>query len=669
MLIINIILILLILHTLGYMVGPKKSTILSCGLFAFLADRATGAQKFSWDKFNHLGLDNDERGGDSIGRVVGDQIEKFVSKKAKTTYQEYVINTKNCEPSHIALGHTRKASVGEISEETAQPVVLDLPDGSGQFIMIHNGTLHNWEELATKYSITKTCKSDSMVFAEIIMNHGYDVLLEYQGAAAIIIKDDRFPDTLKVFKGMSKSYNNKLSEERPLYYYQESETSMYISSREEGLYFVGGDADTVVDFDANKLYTIFEGQIIDQVTYDRSNCSQNKVYTYSGNNYNNYNNNNNYGRNRNYGNTYGSAYGYYEDWDEYDQYDTASRSSSKIKINTERLVKEANPDKIVCARLRYYFFIENTAIYANGPINLNEQGIRNRSVMRDGEKTYYFYRGVMLKDKEAYDQCKRELGKARQWIDDEDGIMKISKYSVYPVCTVDALTPNWENVRQFNPHAIANMSKAPFFTGEIIPLFCKKAYQIKVGGLDYITYRSFENSPVHKKETKIVTLPAVFTDSAKNQLLRHPVDCECKACIDAINSAFRDNLAKQQKADEEDYEDLPENAELCPDCGGTGEEATSMNYCVTCGGRGYIEISESEQVQNQLDDDMLTKSLNEGLQTLLLAIDKCRAEIEEIGISSKNSENTLNNLSKLEDLLLEVHKFKSLSILTGYEQF
>ena len=61
----NIITTLLILHTLLYMVGPKKSTILACGLFAYLSVRDN--HTFSWDKFNHLGLDNDERGGDSIG--------------------------------------------------------------------------------------------------------------------------------------------------------------------------------------------------------------------------------------------------------------------------------------------------------------------------------------------------------------------------------------------------------------------------------------------------------------------------------------------------------------------------------------------------------------------------------------------------------------------------
>jgi len=82
--------ILILIHSILYFKHKKNKgySILSCGLFAFLADRATGASKFSWDKFNHLGLDNDERGGDSIGRVVGETIDKFVSKKAKTTYQD-----------------------------------------------------------------------------------------------------------------------------------------------------------------------------------------------------------------------------------------------------------------------------------------------------------------------------------------------------------------------------------------------------------------------------------------------------------------------------------------------------------------------------------------------------------------------------------------------------
>ena len=650
---------LLILHTLLYMVGPKKSTILACGLFAYLSVRDN--HTFSWDKFNHLGLDNDERGGDSIGRVVGDQIEKFVSKKTKTTYQEYVINTKNSEPSHIALGHTRKASVGEISKETAQPVVLDLPDGSGQFIMIHNGTLHNWEELATRYGINKTGKSDSMVFAEIIMNNGYDVLLQYQGAAALIIKDDRYPDTLRVFKGKSKTYGNKVEEERPLYYYQESETSIYISSREEGLYFIGGDADTVVDFEPNKLYTIFEGQIVEQVEYDRSECSQNKVFASSNNNYGNYK------RGGSYGNAY--EYGYYNDWDAYED-SRASQNVTKMSIKTERIVVEANPDKIASYRLRYYFFPDGkTPMYANGPINLSEDGIKNRSVLKKGEKVYYFYRGVMLKDKAAYEACKRELGKARYWVDNEAGIEAIVKYSVYPVCTVESATPTWENAREYFPGVTTTQSRTPFFTGEVDPIFGKKLYKFKYGSLESIVYRSFPNNPTHKDpETKIISLPAVFNDNMGG-ISRHPVNCECKTCTEALNAAFRAELNRAQQQDYAEYENIPEGYELCPDCGGTGEEVTSTNYCVTCDGSGYIKIQDEDPVDVQMDNEILNKAVDDGLQALLLAIDKCRAEVEEIGLTTKYSKTTLDNLSKLEDLLLEVNKFKSLSILTGYEQF
>ncbi len=272
----NIVLILLFIHTLLYKIFGGNTNVLACGLFGYISGEKN--HTFNWDKFNYLGRDNDERGGDSIGRMVGEDVVKFInSKKAKTTYEDFVINHKNSSPANIALGHTRKASVGGISQNTAQPIVLDLPTGEGRFIMVHNGTIHNWRELAAKYKIETTGKSDSMVLAEIIMNNGYGVLTEYNGAAAIMIRDDRHPNTLFVFKGESKNYQRVASEERPLYYYQETEDSMYLSSKEEGLYFIGGDVDTVFDFEPNILYEIFEGRIIDTTKYDRVNMSQSIV--------------------------------------------------------------------------------------------------------------------------------------------------------------------------------------------------------------------------------------------------------------------------------------------------------------------------------------------------------------------------------------------------------
>lgn len=654
----NIITTLLLLHTLLYMVGPKKSTILACGLFAFIADRATGSLKFSWDKFNHLGLDNDERGGDSIGRVVGETVDKFVSKKAKTTYQDYVINVKNSDPSHIALGHTRKASVGEISEATAQPVVLDLPDGSGRFIMIHNGTLHNWEELANKYNVETKGKSDSMVFAEIIMNYGFNVLLEYNGAAAIIIKDDREPDTLKIFKGLSKSYGNKIDEERPLCYYQESETSMYISSKCDGLYFIGGDADSVIDFDPNRLYTIFEGRIINEQIYDRSNCSQIKVWTSGA-----------YGNTHGNFNTRGYYYGYNDDYDtnDYGQNRISNNQSSVVSLSIRKdiIYKPFNPNKIVAARLRYYFYQDSvTPMYANGIINLSEDGVRNSGNKKSGEKTYYFYRGIMMKNKDAFDKCRRALGKARHFVDSDSNVIKICEFSEYPVCTIDEQSPNWENVRMWNKNAEPGQCKAPFYTGTLTPLFSTKKYTFANGSLKNIDYLTFASTASHKEEpTKVINLPAVYSDTIIG-LNKHSTDCRCKTCVDEINKIIDNHInSEAEKKEFDDYIEVPPGCSICDACNGSGDSLSTDNICPTCRGVGYVDDDDAS------DSSLLKAAIDEGISSILMAIDSCRNDIEISGISSPDASMAINNLSKLEDILLEVNKFRKYTLVTGYDNF
>jgi hypothetical protein len=51
----------------------------------------------------------------------------------------------------VALGHCRKASVGKVSIETAQPVVIENENGDVDYVLIHNGTIYNYRELAQKY--------------------------------------------------------------------------------------------------------------------------------------------------------------------------------------------------------------------------------------------------------------------------------------------------------------------------------------------------------------------------------------------------------------------------------------------------------------------------------------------------------------------------------------
>lgn len=487
----KILLILLLAHTIFYFFSKKNnhSPTLYCGLFGYIG---TTDKLFNWDKFNILGRDNDVRGGDSIGRAVGNHIVKFVNpKKAKTTYEDFVINHENEEPSNIALGHTRKASVGGISEAMAQPIELDLPDNQGKFIMVHNGTIYNWRELAKKYKIKPENKTDSMVLAEIIMNNGYDVLKEYQGAAAIIIKDDRQPNTLLVFKGESKTWNN-VEEERPLYYYEETNDSMYISSRPEGLYFIGGGPKNVMDFETNTLYEIFEGAIISETPYDRSKLFQTRTTTtVTRNTRNNVANNYVYDE---YEEAYGYGGGNHEVF-----------NNITPKIQYEAFESHTLENKIIFSKLRYWKKEGTKFKKLNGIFHITESGyIQSHPIYKTAVKTkvYYFYNGVMLENKDIYSKACKELGKVKTYAENSLNTGKLSSFGMHPVCTLST-SINMQDAKWTG----RNSGTGNYYSGEITPLFTDKKYKFSHGDLKSIDITVTVNSPVHTKIKKIETVP------------------------------------------------------------------------------------------------------------------------------------------------------------------
>lgn len=181
-------------------------------------------RKFDYATFCTLGVSNDVRGGDSCGIFIdgrygyGVKENKFFSNYFQEN--EIIDNTKT---STIALVHCRKASVGAVNEQNAQPVVITDKDGKVEFVVLHNGTIYNYKELAKKYipKVDITDMTDSQVMARIFYYSGYDVLNEYNGGAVFVIVDYRegAPRTL-FFKGASKknSYSKEQEEERPLYF-------------------------------------------------------------------------------------------------------------------------------------------------------------------------------------------------------------------------------------------------------------------------------------------------------------------------------------------------------------------------------------------------------------------------------------------------------------------
>lgn len=93
-----------------------------CGIFGYIYSKNSKLDKKG---FNILGVNNDSRGGDSCGIFIDGKVEYGVNKtKLYSNFFKESKLLKETNKCKIALGHCRKASVGNISLETAQPVVL-----------------------------------------------------------------------------------------------------------------------------------------------------------------------------------------------------------------------------------------------------------------------------------------------------------------------------------------------------------------------------------------------------------------------------------------------------------------------------------------------------------------------------------------------------------------
>ena len=237
---------------------------------------------FDYSTFCTLGIANDARGGDSCGVFIDGKYE-YGTGDTKL-FSDYFLNSDLLDNTHkamIAMVHCRKASVGNISKETAQPVVLTDKNGKVLYVLMHNGTIHNYRELAEKYipKIDITGMTDSQVMARIFFNCGYKVLEEYNGGAVFAIADYRggSPKVL-LFKGASKKYrySKEEEEERPLYYFVDKvKRELVFSSIASNLIALRRSCDvycmrtnTLVEFDGKALST-FE-------VHSREKCIQNK---------------------------------------------------------------------------------------------------------------------------------------------------------------------------------------------------------------------------------------------------------------------------------------------------------------------------------------------------------------------------------------------------------
>lgn len=386
-----------------------------CGIFGIVSNTKI---PFNKGLFRALGIDNDLRGGDSCGIFIDGKIEYGIDDK-KLFFDFYKTSElfKNTRECYCAIGHDRKASVGGVSLGAAQPVIFRNDKGEIDFVVIHNGTIYNYLDLADKYIPTLDCSkmTDSQVMATIFYNAGYDCLAEYQGGAVFFIVDYRSGKPRYFgWKGVSKksSYTTykageKGEEERPFYFAQENGVTAF-SSIDTCLYVHG---DNVFSLNDNSLIEFKNGKIYLIEEYDRSKMDQ------SGYQYEN-------GRKKSYYPT--TAYGgsavsprnqsaindYYDDeYDEYYRWESYWSQQNSMKqlpssnSNPFRSLPIDGSDRSL-VNIQYdhhHDVYTNEGMLCHGEYELSVYGFGEGYSGNKSNAKHWFYNGLHLVDKNAFD--------------------------------------------------------------------------------------------------------------------------------------------------------------------------------------------------------------------------------------------------------------------------
>lgn len=482
---VNLIIIILILSTLRNIIYNNPMDILCCGIWGGSSKKG---KKLDIAKLVILGLYNRTRGTDSCGYYFNGNLVKGIEKESD--FKDFLAKnplTRGELPGDVFMGHARKSSSGYGKDlENAHPHDV------GELIQTHNGTISNiWNLAKSKEFEYPTGTVDSIVLANLIQKEGYGVLNEYKGHAALthVFKED--PETLYLYHGASRTSNetNKdtVWEERPLYYCELSE-GLYYSSLEEALIVIANGKAEVKILPHNNVYPVHQGKLKSSIKkIERQNMNVVETYVYPKNpvasSTYQHNRREEYWKGKN---------GFFQmnkvkelPFDEKMLIDTTPSIWLEPKPKDLKEYKEVIYWKGRHMRVGMEFkkqeMVESYYLL-NGQYCIDrESKILNTENEKKYSKaafaTYYFVRGIMMRDEKAYNECKNvTLEQVYRGI-----ASSFSVFSKYPVSHIfgEAVEAKTAERHKWYQNAIR-------YSGTFIPKFNARRYGINAGYLSDI---------------------------------------------------------------------------------------------------------------------------------------------------------------------------------------
>lgn len=369
----NLILITVItFHLIRILLNIKiDRSYLSCGIFglAGVSKFTTSQQHKIRYKIKMLGLYNEERGGDGCGIYINKEIIKGVGTTHKN-FPNFIskIEIPLPEETHQIIGHCRKGSRGQDTLENTHP------HHEGETVLVHNGTLSNVYELERKYPTKGVVTyNDSRALCRMLDVYGTDVLEDYEGSAALAWLNTKDPEVLYLFHGASKTTAyGKVEEERPMFILP-SIDGIYFSSMLNSLEAIRENEEEVVYILPHNQVCVYEkGKLIKTIDIHREEKNIKTSFTQGGcsNHYTSYP-------------------------------PVKNEKENDGKIPDSSMIWSEKPPSIIrdvyFHKNRYWDNTSNEVCH--GIMKLTDKGY-----ISDDGIDYYFYKGVMIKDKMSYEE-------------------------------------------------------------------------------------------------------------------------------------------------------------------------------------------------------------------------------------------------------------------------